>query len=1223
MKRKQLLLAIAAMLLPMSMVAQTNQTDPYTGLNYLDDGDGKWYINALQTTYFTDQDLRPFWRRAFNNNVTKFYKDDLNGVKVIGLSHTWSGGTATAPNGNSGRQMVFGGIAYFQGLEDLTIKSGSAKSVVLDLSKNKSLKSLTFDQSTIKLQTLNISNTQLTSLTIPTGSASMLESLTMGSVPTLTSLTFGGSNDFTKLSSLDVSETGLTSLNLSLCTALASVKIDKTKLTVGDNLTLPSPSEWIKKKTVGDVETWVRGANITTLTVDAAEEGTTDIDVSAYPKLHTLTVIGATSVKLPSTVNTTNYFTLTMTDSPNATVDWNGREDMLVTLTLNDVGTFDGTGFTSLTTLKYLGSGSKNLKLYAGDNDALTKLDVSKSGITSLDLSGGEAPDLAEFNCWWSDLEYLDLSYHTKLECRTALTTTKLKIIPPYNSGTNYPAGYGIPNNDDGVATYHSKDKLRVIKLRGCTGLGLYNGNPPENSDEEGSVHLWLSPKNVNSNPVIMSALEEVDLSGCTNLKRFECQNSLLKNLNLSECTSLNVISINQGMLTGNGDVNITNCNSLTGLIAHRHQWETLDWLLKDPPFDISNLTQIQVNGGSYTMYGVSGAKNTRYVREVYNEETGQMEPRKYTCRLSELSLSGVSDKFKKLLCEDNLLTTLDLGAAAPHLTLLQCRNNLLTTLDLSGLNHETLFDPDAAEADKYNSRWSPQVGFVPVEIVRGGYQHPEIHGGHDWIALHMENGGYSHKLDNEVGLYNNLYNAMTEGGEKIGAKDYPYMMTVQQAENHADFANDYLCPTNHTGQHIFLQSQADIYNHTGGYKDQDLYGKLLTYKYNTGYNQNKTTNPISGLEDLPDGTPITPEYGPSRYDPHITVRMHIWPFILNVNPASLYTFKKKLENSEEEEEVSFYSSTICLDYDAVIPEGVEVYFVEGLTDPNAVTSALGGYASNPNEENAQFVMNKFGKGGDILPANTPVFVKVANAGLYDFQDAREFVLKGWENLRGDGEEKDHILHGVESNTERNIKSKLETQYNAAVDLKALMMENGGNILTGVYGKRNDASNIYDPLYSTWDETDLTVEKRTVLTLGRQTDKFNTKIMGFWPFNGTKVTHHRCVILESDYNNAVSRAKQKAAEAAAGEEATASSEATPKFSTMGGSFFFVDNIFFSEDVGDANGDGVVSIADVTAIINKINGVVTGKFVEKAADVNKDGIISIADVTGVINTINNQ
>ena len=55
--------------------------------------------------------------------------------------------------------------------------------------------------------------------------------------------------------------------------------------------------------------------------------------------------------------------------------------------------------------------------------------------------------------------------------------------------------------------------------------------------------------------------------------------------------------------------------------------------------------------------------------------------------------------------------------------------------------------------------------------------------------------------------------------------------------------------------------------------------------------------------------------------------------------------------------------------------------------------------------------------------------------------------------------------------------------------------------------------------------------------------------------------------------------------------------------------------------GDANGDGMVSIADVTAIINKINGVVSDKFNEAAADVNGDGLITIADVTGVINIIN--
>lgn len=56
--------------------------------------------------------------------------------------------------------------------------------------------------------------------------------------------------------------------------------------------------------------------------------------------------------------------------------------------------------------------------------------------------------------------------------------------------------------------------------------------------------------------------------------------------------------------------------------------------------------------------------------------------------------------------------------------------------------------------------------------------------------------------------------------------------------------------------------------------------------------------------------------------------------------------------------------------------------------------------------------------------------------------------------------------------------------------------------------------------------------------------------------------------------------------------------------------------------GDANHDGSVSIADVTAVINYINGTVIEGFDEDAADVNDDGNISIADVTGIINIINN-
>lgn len=56
-------------------------------------------------------------------------------------------------------------------------------------------------------------------------------------------------------------------------------------------------------------------------------------------------------------------------------------------------------------------------------------------------------------------------------------------------------------------------------------------------------------------------------------------------------------------------------------------------------------------------------------------------------------------------------------------------------------------------------------------------------------------------------------------------------------------------------------------------------------------------------------------------------------------------------------------------------------------------------------------------------------------------------------------------------------------------------------------------------------------------------------------------------------------------------------------------------------VGDANGDDTINIADVTAIINLINGADSSSFNMDAADVNGDGVLNIADVTAVINIIN--
>lgn len=57
-----------------------------------------------------------------------------------------------------------------------------------------------------------------------------------------------------------------------------------------------------------------------------------------------------------------------------------------------------------------------------------------------------------------------------------------------------------------------------------------------------------------------------------------------------------------------------------------------------------------------------------------------------------------------------------------------------------------------------------------------------------------------------------------------------------------------------------------------------------------------------------------------------------------------------------------------------------------------------------------------------------------------------------------------------------------------------------------------------------------------------------------------------------------------------------------------------------DDVGDINGDGKLSIGDVTGLINQLLNDETTHLVTPLADVNLDGKISIADVTALINLL---
>lgn len=1108
MKKSLLLLTIAAMLLPMSMMAQTYRFTTVDGLKYIyEDGDDptdntKLFIivngsltvdgENVSNRYFVPADgVRAAWRHKPGENEgtcirkidgtplgsDRWYKSDMDAItEFLG---TW---------GNNG-PTSFQGIEYFRNITSITVKQNqntTGSQLALDLSKNTQLTSLSFaTPATARLKSLNISNTQLTSLTLPSGSQTTLSSLNLRNCTKL-------AETYTSPNPLDL--TAYTNLSR------FSVLVSGSGLVIGESVL------------VGE------NTNVTVLDIDAKGE---DIDLNDYTNLLTLTC-------------------------------WNAKS-------------LDVSALSNLQTLNIRGTENTNLIL-SKDNTALTTLDVSKSGMKSLDLSGDVpgtlgtpetclAPNLTDFKCWFSDLKYLDLSFHTKLTYTNDFNTTRLKIIPPLttNEANQYPTGDQIPRTDAGIELYHQKDSLRVIKLRGCTGLV---GSETSSAFRLSQVELTDPANPDKTYPVVKSALEEVDLSGCAGIGKFECMNSLLKKLNLSGCTALTVINVHQGMLTGNGDIDITGCDNLTGLLAHRNQWETLDWLLTRPADQISKLTQIQVNGGSYTMYGINGTNDTRYVRAIYNEETGEMDTLKYTCRLKSLDLSNVSKtNFNKLFCEDNLLTELVLpDEVAASLIEFQCRNNMLTSLNLNKLNHTNL---------SRNSRWSPQVAFVHAEIVHGDNNVEEdLHQGkHDWIAVHLENGGYTHQLDNTARLYHNLYDAINNPtGSVIGVEKDPWICSVEDTYGIDRFVGDLLCANGHSGQHLFIHSQSEIVDETGNmnFKDQDLYGKLMTYRYNTGFNQNLKQNPVSGKMDFPDITdPITTKEG--IQDPHITVRMHIWPYIMNINPISL--------NAETEAKgVKSYSGTIYLDYDALIPKGVQVYFITGFKNTRSII--VGGNTIVENQLDPQI----FGDGdqietdNNILPAWTPVYVRAkksteVGAGLYAFQPLWEFDIKGWENLRGDNEERDHILHGVENNTKRKTMDK----YKGPLDLAKIKKASMTNILTGISGQRHteNASGIYDPNYSKYIREDTTVDRRTVLTLCPQTQKKYpdangvlkpTNIIGFWPFNGTKLAYHRCVILEEDYNKAVEEAKKKGYSVATAQD------------SKGGMFYILD-----EDLGGVTG----------------------------------------------------
>ncbi|MBP3835326.1 MAG: hypothetical protein J6E45_05305 [Prevotella sp.] len=1176
MKKKLLILLL--MIMPMSVMAQTYHSIEKDGLLYLyEDGadpndDSKLFIivNGSLTadgvqytnTYFVPADgVRAAWRNATTGikkvdgtalGTDRWYKSDMDAIQTF----NW---------GNNG-PTSFQGIEYFRNITSLTVKQNgtSGNQLDLDLSKNTKLKVLNFNTpTTARISKLNISNTQLTSLTLPVGSKNYLTELYINNVSTLstaldlstftslrileienspvTGLTLPSSSDVrsiildhTNISSLDLANTsnlrtfevknqalntltlpstkinlnfvyltnvtGLSSLDLTEYSYVEEINVSGSSLT---SLTLPDEKGALKYLDVSNTDNnlsynysaespwdlseyfrlfveeevnrlnydntgFILGSNLIIIGLnseiirydceDYPAAGTSP-DFSQYTNLKQLILRNAEGLTLPEGRVT---FILDLTGSPNVqTVDLS-NQTALKSLNVINVKSVDVTNSPLLENLVCRGDSTKELFL-STENTALKLLNISHSGISKVDLSGGKAPNLKDFKAWYSAVEEINLSDHTSLE--------KLNLLPP-KDGDEAEAlvHYGVDN-------WRKSNKLRKLDISGCSAL---TGTLQLNYLND--LECWIP-------------LEYLNASGCSGIERFECPNSFLQYLNFDNCTNLSYITMHQGLLTGDGDFFMANCNKLATFLAHRHRWKTMDFILK--PIngrtieDINALTQIQVNGGSYTIL----ENGERKIREYDGKEL------EVTSRLRSLDLSNVKNgTFRKLLCEDNLLDTINFAHAGPGLRELMIGNNMLLTLDLSTLNVDSL--------DR--GSWSPQVAFLDVEVIKGDYGQENNDGSNDWVALNMPQKGYTHKMDNTLGLYPNLYCALKDSAQ-MASEAHPWMCKVEETDSLAEagateFLNAHFDPS-HTGEHIFLHKQTEI----AGYKDQDLYGKLLTYQYNTGYNrkieQGKPTE-----DKRNDGNDL---------DPHIDVRVHIWPYVMNLNPASKSA-------ASVAKGLDYFSNTLYLEYDAVIPKGVKVYFVSGVKSKKAVTVA----GESDKLENV-FQVDPFGNGDAditdpdidltkpenniILPAHTPVLVKAADkAGLYAFQTAWDFKeIEGWVNVRHmDGfEDMPHILRGVQPTDARITRPEYVKRLAAAQDLKANMK----NILTGVAGKKYDTVDMEDPHLNIYEVADSTPSRKSVLVYGLES---KSKVVGFWPYSGNKpINAHRCIITEADFVN--------------------------------------------------------------------------------------------------------
>ena len=409
-------------------------------------------------------------------------------------------------------------------------------------------------------------------------------------------------------------------------------------------------------------------------------------------------------------------------------------------------------------------------------------------------------------------------------------------------------------------------------------------------------------------------------------------------------------------------------------------------------------------------------------------------------------TMAGVDDG---TINPTNQIREIDMSRIPSQLRILLIRHNLLTKME--NVNHPNLTNTELQN----NLLWS--LDLSSVTSTSGNYR---ITPQKPYADLTVVKGEAVDGSQDEVRLY------LPEGQSALFDDSRLVSGSVK------------LLGTAVTDQQIFgtTEKYFKLASVAGGVNaDLDLYAKHngFSYQYNTRPNLTGTSN--ESLRDM-------------------RVEVKTYPYIMYINPKT-----------KSGRGVDYYSGTLWLDYDAIVPKGTTVYIATGIK-PAVATAHT--------EAHNQLVLEKIGDPDDLIPAGTAMYVRSDNkAGLYAFQKAWTHEPIGWD---GPGTE------SVAADTLWYNKVYTDEQL-AALDAQRARI-----------GNRNILEGSGEP--TTFDNP------REALILGIESQK-GTKMIGFWPYNGTVVPAHRCYITEATYRRL-----------------TETSSTATSSGAKGATFYFVENV---------------------------------------------------------------